>query len=741
MAGKSSQNAPKLVIVESPSKARTIHKILGNEFDVKACMGHVRDLPKGKFGIDIEAGFVPTYRVIPSRKKVVQELRESSKKASSVYLAPDPDREGEAIAWHLMQALELSNQRTHRVTFNEITTQAVQEAFRHPRTINLDLVNAQQARRFLDRIVGYRLSPLLWKKVARGLSAGRVQSVTVKLLVEREGEIQAFKPEEYWKLTATLEAAPAAKSFPAELVRLGEKEARVPNREEAEALVQELRRGPFVVQEVHTKERTEKPPPPFSTSLLQQQASIRLGFTTRRTMRVAQQLYEGVDLGEEGPVGLITYMRTDSFRVAEQALTECRSYVEQTFGKKLLADQPQVYASRKGAQEAHEAIRPSSVIRTPESVKKFLTAEQMKLYELIWKRFVATQMKPARYLLTEADIRSGRGIFLAKGRQVLFEGFTRIAGHLKRGEDVILPSLEKGQTLRLLKLEPSQHFTEPPPRYTEATLVRTLEKHGIGRPSTYAPIISTIQDRGYVRREARKLYATELGILVTELLQQHFTAIMDTQFTSQLEEKLDQIEDAGADWRIVLSEFHKVFDADLERAKLEMENVKAQAPESKEPCEKCGSPMVVRWTRLGKFLGCSNYPTCRHSRSAEVYEIEGDTQCPSCGGTTGIRLGRRGAFLACGRYPDCKGTLTVLPAGEKRYRVLRESCPNCQAPMRLLFGRRGRFLACTKYPECKTTRPMPRPAPEAAAQKQEPSEDEEQDDQQTEERPETSTPA
>ncbi|MHC4605394.1 MAG: type I DNA topoisomerase [Planctomycetota bacterium] len=694
-----------LVIVESPAKARTINKILGTKFSVKACMGHVRDLPKRAFGIDVEKDFQPTYRTIREKSKIIKALRVDSKKAPEVYLAPDPDREGEAIAWHLVQALKVPDSKARRVTFNEITKRAVLEAFNNPGELSMDRVNAQQARRFLDRIVGYKLSPLLWKKVGKGLSAGRVQSVAVRLIVEREQEIRAFTPEEYWTVTAHFDGD---NPFTGELTHVDDEETRLKNKEETDALLGDLEGKSYVLDAVATKERSEKAPAPFTTSLLQQQASTRLRYSARRTMAIAQQLYEGVELGDAGSVGLITYMRTDSFRVSEDALRDVRAHIGSAFGEDYVPEKPIYRASRKGAQEAHEAIRPTTVAYSPESIKAHLSSEQFKLYKIIWERFVASQMKPALYLLTDAKIRAGRATFTAKGRQTKFDGFTKLLKRKSRDDDQILPPLEKGQTLALDHLDPKQHFTEPPPRYTEASLVRALEKHGIGRPSTYAPILGTIQDRGYVRQEERKLLPTELGELVTGKLVRHFDRVMDTGFTAEMEKDLDEIEEGQAEWTQVLRRFYDTFIKKLDKATEDMVSEKDKVAEG-EVCELCGKPMLERWNRDGKFLGCSAFPDCRNTKSLRSAEAAGEN-CDQCGEPMVVKRGRFGKFLACTKYPECKNTRS-LARGRRKVTIPQgwsQDCGKCGKPMKVRYGRRGPFIACTGYPDCKNTESIPK---------------------------------
>jgi DNA topoisomerase-1 len=739
--GKKAPKGKPVVIVESPAKAKTINKILGTGFVVKACMGHVRDLPERAFGIKVENDFQPTYQTIKGKTKIVSELKQATKQAEAVYLAPDPDREGEAIAWHLVEALKIPKDRAKRVTFNEITKRGVLEAFKHPGDISMPRVNAQQARRFLDRIVGYKLSPLLWKKVGRGLSAGRVQSVAVRLIVEREREIKAFKPEEYWTIIAKLDKNGAI--FSATLTKLDGKEIglaseatekrpyiQVSSAEQTKSLVEELKQQVYEVLEVRQKERQEQPPPPFTTSLLQQQASTRLHFSAKRTMMVAQQLYEGVELGSEGAIGLITYMRTDSFRIADEALVEVRDLISRDFGPNYVPEKPVVRAARKGAQEAHEAIRPTYVSRKPDDIKQYLTEDQYRLYRLIWRRFVACQMKPAQYLLTEAEVRAGRATFAAKGRELKFDGFTALLGHALGKDQQILPPLAAGDRPALKDLAGEQHFTEPPPRYTEASLVKALERNGIGRPSTYAPIISTIQERGYVRNEERKLFPTELGTLINDKLVKHFSEIMELGFTAMMEKNLDDIEDGERKWTEVLREFNDPFMKGIDKAKEEMESEKGQEA-SGIVCEKCGKPMMIRWNKYGRFLGCAGFPECRSTKSLPSEEAKGE-KCDLCQAPMVIKSGRLGRFLACTKYPECRGTKS-LPRGNKRLEIpkeWKEDCEKCGKPFRVRYGRRGGFIACTGFPDCKNTRRFPKewykdikPEGEASAEPAPPSDD------------------
>ena len=714
--------AKSVVIVESPAKARTIKKILGKGYDVASCMGHVRDLPKKTLGIDLEDDFKPRYQVLPSRRNVVTALRKAVKGAEAVYLAPDPDREGEAIAWHLAEALRVPKKRVRRVTFNEITARGVRTGFGQPREINMDLVNAQQARRILDRIVGYQLSPLLWKKVARGLSAGRVQSVALRLVVEREKEIQAFDPEEFWRITARLvpldvpEAERDGATFEAQLDRVDGEKVKIGDEATANALLERMQGQDFVVETVETKRKAGRPLPPFATSQLQQAASVRLGFRPRRTMRIAQQLYEGIDVGDEGSVGLITYMRTDSFRVADEALAECREVIGKQFGEQYLSPEPRHYRARRGAQEAHEAIRPTSALRTPDALAAYLDRDQLRLYRLIWERFIASQMADAQFDVTRVVVAAGPAQLVARGRIVVFDGHTQVYGTLKRPgeEEQMLPSLEERMALHCLELAPTQHFTKPPPRYTEASLVKTLEREGIGRPSTYAQIITTIQDRGYVEVREKAFHAKELGIVTNDALLPYFENIINTKFTAQLEEHLDDVEEAKRGWLDVLNEFYEPFKADLDKAAAEMPSVKDKlAEETDETCDKCGEPMVVRLSKSGKFLACSGFPKCKNTKpldgdGREVEEL--DEKCPDCGKPLALRPGRRGKFIGCTGYPDCKYTREAgQPAGEAKAarpapEPTGEDCPKCGKPLFKRGGRRGEFIGCSGFPTCRFTR-------------------------------------
>lgn len=716
-----------LVIVESPAKARTINKYLGKDFVVKASMGHIRDLPKGKFGIDIDKDFTPDYTTIRGKGKVISELKRLAKAAPAVYLAPDLDREGEAIAWHLVEALDLADSQVYRVVFNEITKKAILESFDHPGQLDMDKVEAQQARRVLDRIMGYKLSPLLWKKIAKGLSAGRVQSVAVRLIVEREKEIRAFVKEEYWRVTANLHVD--GEEFSAELKRVGEERIdKNLTEERAREIVAKIGDQPLELTVLETKPKTRRPTPAFTTSQLQQKASTMLRFSARKTMMIAQQLYEGVEAGAEGTVGLITYMRTDSTRVADSAIAEGREMIEKLYGKEYVPDKPNVYRTKsKGAQEAHEAIRPTNPALTPESMEKYLTQDQMKLYKLIWNKFIASQMKPALSNVTTATFECEGCSFRSQGEMEVFDGHLRVFT-IERGDKdgpKLPSSLKQGDSYGPLAgavdaegkpkpyLDPTQHFTQPPPRYTEAALVKELEKKGIGRPSTYATIISTIQDRGYVTLEARRFMATELGEIVTDQLVEHFGNVINTDFTSSMENQLDQVESGSERWEKVVKGFYEIFVDDLDRAETAMKNLKQNPELTDRKCEKCGSPMAVLYNKRGKFLGCSNYPECKNTMPVDgprpkTEVIETDYTCPKCEKPMVIREGRRGKFLACTGFPKCKSTASVDADGKiVEPKETGINCEKCESPMVIKGSRRGPFLACSGYPKCRNAKPLP----------------------------------
>src|SRR5689334_16397035 len=727
-----------LVIVESPAKAKTIQKYLGTGYTVEASLGHVKDLPKSTLGVDIENDFDTDYVVIPGKEKVIAKLKKLAGSVDTIYLAPDPDREGEAIAAHLAEELgdgskakkkkkvSEDGERIRRVTFNEITQRAVREAFEHPRDIDRNLVDAQQARRVLDRLVGYQVSPLLWDKVRRGLSAGRVQTVALRLIVEREREIKAFEKKEYWTIDAHL-TGPKPPAFDARFLGKGEEKIEVPNEEESKKITSALEQADWVVRNVEKKERRRNATPPFTTSKLQQDASRKLRFSVKRAMMIAQRLYEGVELGEEGQVGLITYMRTDSTRVAPEALTEVREYIGQNYGPQYLPESPNTYKEKKEAQAAHEAIRPTSAMRHPDQVKQYLKEDEYKVYKLIWQRFVASQITPAVFDQTTVDIDAKSGSdtfwFRVTGSVLKFDGFLKVYEESKEGKDEEdeelkhkLPALEAGQKLTLRELKPEQHFTEPPPRYNEASLVKELEERGIGRPSTYAAILSTIQERQYVQKLGGKFVPTEIGLVVTDLLVENFRDIFDVQYTARLEEELDEIEEGKWKWTEALAEFYKRFAKDLKYAEKHMENIKRMEKPTDEKCERCGSPLVIKWGKHGSFYACSSYDkenpeSCTFTKenpinlpefdTAEMPETGQDEYCENCGRVMVLKRGRFGQFMACTGYPDCK-TTRRLDQGKKVPDVpLEEICPKCGRNMVLRHGRYGEFVSCSGYPECK----------------------------------------
>ena len=689
--------AGKLVIVESPAKARTLNKILGRSYSVKASLGHVRDLPRGNLGVHIDKGFVPKYVVPVAKKKIVNEIRKAAGGATSIYLATDPDREGEAISWHLVQAAKLSKDGTpiERVAFHEITRDAVLEAFKNPRSIDMNLVNAQQARRILDRLVGYKLSPLLWRKVQRGLSAGRVQSVAVRMIVDRERDIQNFVQKEYWVMD--VELAPAEKKdakFKARLVAFADgAKLDIANKDEAEKVTADLERARYAVKSVVSKQVGRQPAPPFITSTLQQEAWQKLHFTAARTMAIAQQLYEGLSLGKEGSVGLITYMRTDSTHVAASAISEVRKFISEKYGDQFLPARPRSFARKsKWAQEAHEAIRPTQIYREPEQVKPFLDPAQLKLYELIWKRMVASQMSAALYDTTGVEIEATntrnqpRGYLLkATSSVVKFTGFMAVYSETKSDDEreerfVSLPRLKNEDELVYLGIFPEQAFTQPPPRYTEATLIKALEQKGIGRPSTYAPILSTIQERDYVNKEAGKFRPTDLGVTVNGILTAHFPNIVDPGFTAQMETQLDEIAQGKHDWTAALQEFYPPFRDTLDKAWANLEKVSTTQP-SEEKCPNCGRPMLIRVGRFGKFLACSGYPDCKTTRP---YLVKTGARCPECGGELVRRISKKKkVFYGCSNYPKCRFAVNLRPVSR--------ACPSCG---KLLVQYRGNWVKC-----------------------------------------------
>ncbi|HEY8488889.1 MAG TPA: type I DNA topoisomerase [Thermaerobacter sp.] len=686
-----------LIIVESPAKAKTIKKFVGRDYTVEASMGHVRDLPKSQLGVDIDDHFTPHYITIRGKGKLIERLRQQARQVDRVLLATDPDREGEAISWHLCQLLGIDEDSPCRIVFHEITRDAVRRALREPRPIDDNLVDAQQARRVLDRLVGYKLSPLLWRKVRRGLSAGRVQSVAVRLIVDREEEIEAFTPQEYWTLEADLERMASGEAFTARYYGDAEGKKELPDREAVDRLLADLEGRPFVVLGVERKERRRNPAPPFTTSTLQQEASRKLGFTVRRTMRIAQELYEGIELRGEGAVGLVTYIRTDSTRIADQALDEAAAYIARRFGPEFSNPRKQAGRRAAQAQDAHEAIRPTFVTREPDAIKDDLTADQYKLYRLIWERFVASQMAPAILDTVTVDIGAGPHRFRATGSTIKFAGFMQLYvegrdegtdGDGEEGEGT-LPDLAEGDALALKALRPEQHFTQPPPRYTEAMLVRALEEKGIGRPSTYAPIIETIQERGYVVKEDRRFRPTELGRVVTALLKEHFPDIVDVEFTARMEADLDRIEEGEREWEDVIREFYGPFSATLERAEKAIQRVALPVEETDEICEKCGRRMVIKHGRYGRFLACPGFPECRNTKP--LVEKTG-ARCPRCGGEMVQRRSRKGrVFYGCSNYPECDFTTWDRPTAE--------TCPECGTFLVEKRSRQGTRLVCAN-PQC-----------------------------------------
>jgi DNA topoisomerase-1 len=730
-----------LVIVESPAKAKTIKKYLGAGYTVKASVGHVKDLPKKKMGIDIEHDFTPEYVVIDGKKKVLDEITTAAKHATRVLLAPDPDREGEAIAWHLAEEVRPSNPNIFRVLFNEITKKAITESIARPMALDAHKFEAQQARRILDRLVGYQISPVLWTKVKRGLSAGRVQSVAVRLVVEREGEISAFVPNEYWTVEAQLEGS-VPPPFAAKVVKLDGAKVDLSDEGKARAVVEAMQTAPPRIAAIERKERRKNAPPPFITSKLQQEASSKLRYSPKRTMGLAQRLYEGVEVGDEGPIGLITYMRTDSTRVSDDALAEVRAYIGEKYGAASLPPQPVVFKSKKQAQDAHEAIRPTAMKYDPETVRRLWAQEGggggrdaresedlLKLYTLIWNRFVGCQMVPAVFDQTSIEIEAGRVGLRASGQVMKFAGFLEVYAETvedaaNEDEGGALPDVKEGEILKLLSTSPEQHFTQPPPRFSEATLVKELEEKGIGRPSTYAAILSTIQDRGYAEKKEGRLHPTELGGMVNSLLVKSFPDIVSTDFTAQMEEQLDQVEEGNADWVKLLHRFYEPFKLDLAKAKIEMRDLKKEEEPTAEICEKCGKPMVIKWGRNGHFLACSGYPECRNTkefarRPDGTLQIVSTTRptdqvCPTCGSPMVIRRGRFGEFQACSRYPECKTTSPIS---------LGVACPkpDCGGYLTEKRSRKGKvFFGCANYSKTACDfvswdRPIPQPCPRCAA--------------------------
>ncbi len=697
--------AKNLVIVESPTKTKSLSKFLGKDFVIEASVGHVKDLPERKLGVDLKKNFTPEYVTIKGKEKVLATLKKAAQKAKQVYLAPDPDREGEAIAFHVAEEIKKFNSHIARASFNEITKEAVLKGIKQAGKIDLDKVQAQQARRILDRLVGYQVSPILWKTVYRGLSAGRVQSVALRLICEREEQIVNFVPQEYWSIKAELETSPKEK-FLAQLFKIGGKDFEIKNETEVKKIVEDIKLKKFVVAGVKTETKNRYPYPPYTTSTLQQDAARRFYFSPQKTMIIAQQLYEGMELEAGEVVGLITYMRTDAVRIADEALKAVRKFVSVTYSEKYLPEKPNYYKSKKTAQQAHEAIRPTYVENTPEKVKRFLTKDQSKLYELIWNRFVACQMTPAVYDTTTVDIEAEKYLFRANSSVLKFDGFLKIYQDLRdengNGEEepeAKLPQLRQNDILKLLELIPEQHFTKPPARFSEASLIKELEACGIGRPSTYAIIVSTLKERKYVINEKRRLYPTDLGKTVNKILVENFPDIFEVGFTATMEEELDKVEEGELKWVQVLKDFYRPFSATLEKVQAKQKKIKKQQEEkTDEVCEKCGSPMIIKWGRNGRFLACSNYPACKNTKNLnhkEEKELANGEKCEICGSEMVVKSGRFGRFLACSNYPACKNTKSL---------TLKIPCPEkgCSGEIAEKRSKRGRiFYGCSRYPKCK----------------------------------------
>jgi len=706
-----------LLIVESPTKVNTLKKIVGKDFIIKASVGHLKDLPKKKLGVDVDNDFAPEYITIRGKGKILQELKTAAKKCDMIYLAPDPDREGEAIAHHIgNEVARFTKGKIVRVTFNEITKKAVLEAIKNPTELNNNRVNAQQARRILDRLVGYKISPILWKKVHRGLSAGRVQSVALRIVCEREREILAFEPREYWSITLDLEGSEKPQ-FQAKLFKIDGDKAEVANKAEADEILKGLEGAKPVLEDIVKKERKRNPSAPFITSTLQQEASRKLNFSPKKTMMLAQRLYEGIAMGRKGTVGLITYMRTDSVKLSDQALEEVRAFIPERYGKEFLPGTPNLYKSKKSAQEAHEAIRPTDVLLEPSTIKESLEKDMFRLYQLIWSRFVSCQMVPAVLDTTQFDIKMGKFLFRSNGSILKFAGFMKVYVESQddekgdavqssgKADDRLLPALKKGEELKVQEVLPEQHFTQPPARFSEAMLVKELEDKGVGRPSTYAATISVIKDRDYIQNVDRRLQPVELGFMINDLLVENFPDIMSTEFTSKMEEQLDDIEAGKLEWVDALRSFYTPFKADLEKAEEKMKDFKAEVEETDEVCEKCDQPMIIKWGRFGKFMACTGYPECKNTKDlggkgdsedgAKDDEVEGN--CDKCESPLIMKRGRFGKFIACSNYPECKFT---KPIG------LGISCPEeaCEGEIAARRSKKGRtFYGCTKYPDCKFT--------------------------------------
>ncbi len=709
-----------LVIVESPAKTKALKKFLGKEFMVEASVGHVKDLPEKSLGVDIENEFTPQYEIIPGKKKVLDQLKFQSKKAKTIYLAPDPDREGEAIAWHIATEIGKINPKILRASFNEITKDAVLEGINQAGTINMNRVNAQQARRILDRLVGYKISPLLWKTVYKGLSAGRVQSVALRIICERETEVENFVPKEYWSITANLETQ-KSESFFAKLVKIEGKDFEIASQKESENICADIKGKEFLVTKVSQEKKKRHPYPPYITSTLQQDAARRLYSSSKKTMMIAQQLYEGVELGDKGSVGLVTYMRTDSPRIAEVAKKSAKDFIEKNFGPDYIPSKPKEYKSKKGAQEAHEAIRPTYIDYTPDELKGFLSKDQFKLYQLIWNRFIASQMAEAIFQVTTVEIEAEKYLFRATHSLQMFDGFLKVYQDMKEEnaeeeKEFKLPVLKDEDILNLLELIPQQHFTKPPPRFTEASLIKELEENGVGRPSTYAQIVFTIKQRKYVEAESRKLFPTELGKTVNQILVKNFSHIFEVKFTASMEEELDKIEEGKEKWVKVLKDFYDPFQLNLEKVENNKKNIRELTQQkTDEVCDKCGSPMIIRWGRNGRFLACSAFPKCKNTKPLpgdENGKLLSDQKCDLCGAPMMIKIGRFGKFLACSKYPDCKFT---------RPFSMGVDCPEdgCDGFLIERRTKKGRiFYGCSNYPKCKFAtwdKPVNQPCPNCDA--------------------------
>ncbi len=713
----------KLVIVESPAKAKTIKKYLGSGYEVVASMGHIRDLPSSKLSVDIKNSFQPEYVIVEGKEKLVESLNSKAKKSSEVILATDPDREGEAISWHIANILNLDLNKENRVAFNEITKTGVKKGMENPKKIDMDLVNAQQARRVLDRIVGYKLSPFLWGKIRKGLSAGRVQSVALKLVVDREKEIEKFVPEESYTIDALLETLDKSGKFESTFYGENGKKRNLKKKEEADEILAKIKSADFVVKSVKIGSRKKAPTPPFITSTLQQEASRKLSFRPKRTMQIAQQLYEGIDITGMGLTGLITYMRTDSLRISEDAIKEARDYISGQFDEKYLPSKARVFKTKKSAQDAHEAIRPSIPSLTPEQVKQNLKPEQYKLYKLIWERFIASQMSDCIHDTAQADIEANGCIFRASGFKVKFDGFTALYEEDKdegAGKSAVLFDIKQGDKVNALKIKANRHLTQPPPRYTEASLIKTMEKNGIGRPSTYASIVTTITNREYIVREAKNLKPTELGTVVTDLLTDCFKDILNVDFTAEMEGNLDKVEEGQINWTKTMEEFYGNFEKTLKEANGKMKGVKLELESDKTDiiCDQCGKTMKIKQGRYGKFLGCSGYPECKNimklnadgtvKEKEEKQDEVSDVICDKCGKPMIVKSGRFGKFLGCSGYPECKNIKNINKDGSVKTKEqleeetkTNEVCDKCGKPMVIKFGRFGKFMACSGYPDCK----------------------------------------